>query len=376
VTYFVGRSLIGLNYAQLKKEADYRYKLVNVRDSAESIALYRGEKRELLRVRERLKDVISNMRSIIDWNRNLGFFTHGYNYVLAILPTILVAPLYLRGDIDFGVVIQAGGAFGQVLGALSIIVVNFGGLSSLAAVTNRLGAFWESIERAQVENRKLPKIHTKDSELIQCKEVTLLTPQRDQILVKDLTCSVAPHERLLIVGPSGSGKSSLIRMFAGLWTLGSGQVTRPPIEQSMFIPQRPHMSLGTFRSQFLYGAPTDQVSDEELLQVAEITGLKDTLARVGGWDVEEDWKGLLSLGEQELVAFARIFITKPAVVFLDEATSAVDANRKHILYEELKKKGIRYVSVGILSDLRNYHDVILELQGRGAWRIIRNGESV
>ena len=375
ITYFLGRPLIGLSYTQLKREADYRYKLVNIRDFSESIAFYRGERRERLRVKERVRDVVSNMKSIINWNRNLGFFTNGYTYILAILPTIIVAPLYLQGKIEFGVVIQAGGAFGQVLGALSIIVVHFGGLSSLAATTNRLGAFWETIEMIQRERAAGPRIELEDGEEISLDRVTVLTPQRDQVLVRELSFAVKPNERLLITGPSGSGKSSILRVIAGLWVLGSGRVTRPALNRCMFVPQRPYMVLGSFRSQLVYGCSEDDIDQKELNKIIEITGLTHTVERIGGLEADEDWRGLLSLGEQELIAFARIFISRPEVVFLDEATSAIDSSRRTVLYEELKKRGIQFISVGPSNDVEAFHDVILELQGRGGWILRRRGEA-
>ena len=147
VTYYLGRPLIGLNFAQLKKEADYRYKLINVRDSAESIAFYGREAREFTRTRQRLKSALNNLLQVVNWNRNLQFFTTGYNYILTVLPTVFVAPLFFAGQIEFGSVIQAGAAFGFVINALSIVVNHFGNLSVFAAVINRLGTFWEALEK-------------------------------------------------------------------------------------------------------------------------------------------------------------------------------------------------------------------------------------
>ena len=370
VTYFVGRRLIGLNFLQLRKEADYRYKLVNVRDFSEPIAFYRSEAKEGVRVKDRLGEALRAMRSIIDWNRNLGFFTNGYNYVLAILPIIIVAPLYLQGKIEFGVVIQAAGAFGQVLGALSIIVVHFGGLSNLAAVANRLGTFWETVERAHAASEQSAgRVAVRDAATVSFDHVTLLTPDRSQVMVKDLNLTLAPEDRLLVSGPSGSGKSSLLRLLGGLWREGSGSAGRPPLARCMFLPQRPYMLLGNLRGQFVYGTAREDVGDAELEELVEIAGLTPTVERVGGLDKEEDWKSLLSLGEQQLVGFVRMLVAQPKMLFMDEAANAVDERRRELLYAELKKRGIAYMSIGARSDLARFHTKLLDLQGRGGWRL-------
>ena len=371
LTYYLGRPLIGLTFGQLRKDADYRYKLVTIRDYSESIALYRGEAREGASVKERLARALRNARSTVDWSRNLGFLTHGYNYVLAILPTVLVSPLYFRREMELGTVIQAGVAFAQVLGALSVMVVHFGTLSSLAAVTARVGAFWESIDRAHGP-------HGPDHELVRIQDtpgvsfqgVTLLTPNRLQTIVRDLTLEVGPDDRLLVAGPSGSGKSSLLRLLGGLWSQGSGVVGRPVLPQCMFIPQRPYMPLGKLREQFLYGTPLERVDDAVLWRAIELTGLEGTIARIGDLDREEDWRGLLSVGEQELFGFARVLLGRPDFLFLDEASNAVDAARREILYGELRRLGIRYISTGPRSSLDRFHNRVLELDGAGGWRVV------
>lgn len=372
VTYYLGRPLLALNYSQLKKEADYRYKLVNIRDYAESVAFYRGENKEGSRTKERLRSVILNMLSIINWNRNLGFFTWLYNYVLAILPTILVAPLYLRGEIEFGVVFQAGGAFGQVLGALSIIVVHFGGISSLAAVTERLGSFWDEIKKSEPKRSTESTIQIKHAPTLKFENVSISPPNQSTPFVKYLSFELELNECLLITGPSGSGKSSILRACAGLWNSGSGTIYRPDLHEVMFIPQRPYTVLGDFRSQFLYGAKDIALPDRELIEIVKEVGLEETLNRVGGLDVELDWKSILSLGEQQQIAFARILVNEPVVAFLDEATNALDEERSTALYELMRKRVRQYISVGMRTELSQFHDRILTLGGKGNYRVAKS----
>ncbi len=370
-TYFLGRPLIGLTFAQLRMDADYRYKLVNVRDYSESIAFYRGEASERLSVKARLAKAVKNTRAIVDWNRNLGFLTNGYAYVLAILPTILVAPLYFRGQMELGTVVQAGVAFGQVLGAMSIIVVHFGTLSSLAAVTTRVGVFWDSIERAngpQGSSEQL--VELREGSGVSFDSVTLLTPARERVIVKELSMHLDDHHRLLVTGPSGSGKSSLLRLLGGLWSHGHGVVYRPASLSCMFIPQRPYMPLGRLRDQFLYGTQLDRVDDAELVRAINLVGLQGAVARIGDLDREEDWKKLLSVGEQELFAFARVVLGRPGFLFLDEASNSVGADRREAFYAELRRLGVRYLSTGARPALERFHNRLLELDGAGGWKLI------
>jgi vitamin B12/bleomycin/antimicrobial peptide transport system ATP-binding/permease protein len=370
VTYFLGRPLIGYNFLQRKKDADYRYKLVNIRDNAESIAFYRGERDEFRRVRQRLHKAGENLKRIIAWSRNLGFFTQNYNYVISILPIIIVAPLYFEEKIEFGKITQAGLAFGQVLGSLNIIVANFGNLSTLLAVITRLGGFWEAV--LETKKKEDHGIQIEERDTLGFKHVTLYTPRRERLLARDLCFLLKPGDRLLITGPSGSGKSSLLRACAGLWTSGEGIIVRPPIAETFFVPQRPYVVLGTLRSQFLYSQLATGLSDTRLIQVIEKVGLDGMLQRVGGFDAQLDWSNILSTGEQQKLAFSRIFLSRSSYVFLDEATTAIDSADERALYSALRAETKGYVSVGHRSTLGEFHNVILELKGNGDWRVERS----
>jgi putative ATP-binding cassette transporter len=369
-TYFLGRPLINLNFDLLKREADYRYKLIKVRDNAESIAFYRDERRELKRARQKLKDALVALLRIINRNRTLNFFTTGYNYILIILPTIVVAPLYLRGEIEFGVVTQSAVAFSHVINALSVIIINFGSLSAYAAVVRRLGMFTEVLDEANKPRQGVP---LQDSELLEVKDLTILTPDKKRPLVQNLSLSIS-HGGLLICGPSGCGKSSILRVFSGLWDASSGEIRRPAYSLSMYVPQRPYLVLGSLRNQLTYGSERSGFTDQELIKVLNEVELSEMYRRVGGLEATVDWSATLSNGEQQRLGLARLMLRRPAYVFLDEATTAIDEEGERLIYEKIQGFARLIVSVGYRSNLQRHHDYVLELLGDGNWRLERLSE--
>ena len=374
-TYLVGRPLIQLNFLQLKKEANYRYKLVNVRDNAESIAFFRGDRKELTRSRQKLKKALSNQLRIIRLNKNLNFFVHGYNNLKIIVPVIVVAPLYIDGGIKFGQVYQAQGAFLTVLDSLSIFIQHFGTISSLTAIITRLGSFREGLLYDQMENAEDANggIATSRSSSVVFEKVTILTPKRDQVLVKDLSFSLESGG-LLINGPSGSGKSSILRAAAGLWTTGSGRVQRPDLSSAIFLPQRPYMVLGTLRNQLLYASSNRGTSDKELRAIMEEVGLESVLKRVSGLGTTKDWYSILSTGEQQKLAFARLLLARPDYAFLDEATTAIDEESERELYQLLQQRLRAYISIGYRPNLYSFHERVLRLTGDGGWQLEAGGK--
>ncbi len=371
ITSLIGRRLPRLNFQQLKMEADYRYKLVNVRDNTESIAFYRGGKKENTRSRQRLKIALGNALRIINLNRNLAFFKQGYDYLKPVVPIIIVAPLYLSGKVEFGVVTQSADAFLRVVDSLSIVVVHFGTISAISAFTTRLGSFSEAIEQLQQQSTAEDtgdRIQVLDGSRIAFDSVRIQTPKRDQTLLESVSFEV-PSRGLLITGESGSGKSSILRVIAGLWTSGAGTVTRPSLEQCLFLPQRPYMILGSLRNQLLYALKRHGVSDKELEEVMIQVGLEDTLRRARSFDRAMDWPNLLSTGEQQRLAFARLVLARPRYAFLDEATTALDSAAEARLYRYLNRITENYVSIGYRATLSAYHGSVLELHGRGKWTL-------
>lgn len=369
LTLLLGHRMVGLDILQLKKEADFRYELIRVREHAEPIALLRGERQEDARLRGRLREVVDNAKRIIAVNRNLGFFTTGYNYLTQLIPVLIVAPLYMRSEIEFGTVTQAAMAFGHALGAFSVIVVEYQRLTAFAAVIARLGSFREAI--VETPAAVGPQVEmVEDDARLGYDGLTLLTPEDGRLIVKDLSVDIARGQRLLITGPRGSGRTALLRAAAGLWVRGDGRIMRPNLEDVRFLPQRPYLVPGSLRDQLLYAAPDDGITDERILAVLRKVKFEPILDRMGGLDSERDWPAVLSLGEQQVLAFARLLLAHPRFAFLDEAVSAIDTHRGQFLYDLLSRTPITYISVANDPDLMDYHDVQLELRGQGAWRMV------
>jgi putative ATP-binding cassette transporter len=361
----VGRRLVGLNNLQLKKEADLRYGLVHVREYAAPIALSHGERQEHRLVRSRLKSVVENFKAIIAVNRNLGFFTSGYNYLVPILPVFIVAPRYFRGEIEFGVITQSAMAFAQLLGALSVVLVQFQNISSFAAVVARLGALWEAIRETQVPARRPIEI-VENGNKVAYERLTLRTPKEDRLLVKELSLVIPQGRRVLITGSNGAGKSALFRATAGFWDAGEGRIIRPSRGQVMFLPERPFTVAGSLRDELRYGCPSSAITDSQVREVLRKVQFEAVLERVGGLDAERDWPNALSAGEQQLLAFARLLLVNSPFAFLDRACSALSSQQAKRCYELLSATSITFISIGE-QNLQEYHDSVLELQEGGRW---------
>jgi putative ATP-binding cassette transporter len=365
ITALIGRRLVRLNFDQLRYEADFRYSLVHVRDNTESIAFYRGEGPEKEQIGSRFRSVLGNFSLLIGWQRNLSFFTTAYSYLPLVLPFVVLFPRYFGGEIEYGDMVQANIAFMQVYGAMSLIVSQIEQITGFAAGIQRLSSFAETIER-----EKPPVgIQFRKKERFAIREVTLETPKGGRTLFAGLTMELKADENLVIVGNSGIGKSSLLRAIAGLWTCGRGTVERPPLEDIFFLPQKPYMLLGSLRQQLLYPKLEQNVDDDRLHAALEAVRLSELAGQVGGFDVELDWPDVLSMGEQQRLAFARLLIHRPRFAVLDEATSALDTDNEANLYRQLQDLSIHYISVGHRPTILPFHHRVLHLKGKKNWAL-------
>ncbi|KAI6691697.1 hypothetical protein NL676_028525 [Syzygium grande] len=447
ISVLLGKGLVTLNFLQEKKEADFRYGLVRVRENAESIAFYGGEENELHLLLQRFSSAFENLTQLLISSRNLEFFTNGYRYLIQILPAAVVAPMYFSGKIEFGVINQSVSAFNHILGDFSLIVYQFQAISAFSAVIDRLGEFDDILgsSTSKYADDSTQHIHLichnaclgfegngpvtmdKFQKLLHIENLTLQTPTSKTTLIKELSLQINCNDSLLVMGPSGSGKTSFLRAIAGLWDSGSGTITfyvqdveftkstiskdiaslevntaisnlreleKTPsqIPRSIFfLPQRPYMNLGTLREQLLYptwleGATPNSNGNsstgmppflaqkpisgdgskrprmpttDDLVKVLEDVRLDYLLARFESLDSTYEWSSVLSLGEQQRLAFARLLLSKPKLVLLDESTSALDEDNEAHLYQLIKAAGITYVSIGHRRTLFNYHNAIV-----------------
>ncbi|MBE9013590.1 ABC transporter ATP-binding protein/permease [Pseudanabaenaceae cyanobacterium LEGE 13415] len=373
-TFVFGKPLVRLNFEQLKKEADFRFSLVRIRENAEAIAFYRGEDQESNQVKSRFLEVFENVKRLLIWELNLNVLTNAYEFIPFILPALVVAPAIFAGEMEVGKVTEAQGAFIRVFFSLNVVVARFQALTTFGAGISRLYSFAAFLEQEQ--DSEEPTIQTIEENKLAIEHLTLLTPNRQRTLVRDLSIELPEQQGLLVMGASGCGKSSLLRAIAGLWNAGEGTIIRPNLDQVLFLPQRPYMVLGTLRDQLLYPNPELEIEDEQLQKILEQVNLGNLVDRFGGFEAKQDWSDVLSLGEQQRLTFARLLLNKPNYAILDEATSALDQANEELLYEHLERIGTTFLSVGHRSTLAKYHQMILELSQDQTWKLKQPLEEV
>jgi vitamin B12/bleomycin/antimicrobial peptide transport system ATP-binding/permease protein len=395
-----GKPLMRLNFERLKTEADFRFSLVRVRENAEAIAFYQGEQYEADRIKSRFSEVFDNFQRLIFWELNLNILTNAYEFIPFILPAIVVAPGIFAGELEVGKVTEAQGAFIRVFFSLNLIVARFQSLATFGAGVERLYSFLELLPASQVPVEQLDShdqiaiatdqnqpetaidsvsssplitdplvVDPIDRSHLELIDITIQTPDRQRTLIEDLSFKSIPGEGLLVRGPSGCGKSSLLRTIVGLWTAGSGELIRPPLDQMFFVPQRPYMVLGTLRDQLLYPQMDTRIDDIQLAQILIQVNLPDLVCQHGGFDTEQNWSQVLSLGEQQRLIFARMLLNQPRYAILDEATSALDTENERQLYQLLQASGMTYLSVGHRENLSNYHRSILDFTADRTWSL-------
>ncbi|QVL48038.1 MAG: ABC transporter ATP-binding protein/permease [Thiocapsa sp.] len=366
MTVLLGKPLIRLNYDQLDKEANFRSRLIHVRENADSIALLRREARLKYQLLERLADLTANFHRIILVNRNLGFFTTGYNYMIQIIPALVVAPLFIKGEAQFGVIAQSAIAFAHLLGAFSLIVTQFQSISAYTAVIARLAGLREAM--GDDATPRASNIEIRDaSDRIAFEALTLRSPRSGRDLVKALSISVPRGKRVLIIAPNESAKTALFRATAGLWDAGEGRILRPNDRALMFLPERPYLPPGTLRQLVTPSDSNGSFTDERILANLRALKLEPALVRAGGLDVEPNWNELLSLGEQQLLAFSRVILAEPAFVMLDHPTRALSECQIDELLGMLRERGMTYITLGDEDDDPAAYDEVLLIDQDGTW---------
>jgi putative ATP-binding cassette transporter len=366
VTIYLGRPLISLNYRQLDREARFRSNLIHVRVNAQSIAVSRQEGRLMSRLMSSLDDLATNVRRTISVNRRLGFFTTGYNYLIQIIPALVVAPLFIHGKVEFGVVTQSAMAFAQVLGAFSIIVDQFQSISSFGAVIVRVSALSAALEEVPSSDGEAIAL-VEAAGRIAYEHLTLASPDNGADVLKDLTAEMPHGTRVLVVGPNETARTALFEATAGIWPAGRGTVTRPPLDTISFLPQRPYMPPGTLREVLLSDGAQKAISDDEITTTLHDMGLDSIAARADGLDSERDWLANLSLRDQQLLALTRLILARPAFAMLDRLDAVLEPAQLRQALRHLDDNSITYVVLAEKAELAEQYDAVLEIRVDGTW---------
>lgn len=353
IIWWIGKPLVGQSFQQERFEANYRFGLIRIREHAEAIALYGGEQRERAQLNLRFEDIRQNWWAIMRTTKNLDIATNFYNQFTIIFPMLVAAPRYFSGIIGLGVLMQISSAFAQVQDALSWFINAFTTLSNWKASINRLAGFHLAVKKTQQQVAGI-RIERNHIGAILFTRFNLALPD-GRVLIGDINGAIYPRERILISGASGCGKSTLLRAIAGIWPYGDGDIQMPPQAKLMFVPQRSYLPIASLRAVLAYPALEERAYTDlvmcHYLDLCRLSHLKDQL------DVHANWGNHLSPGEQQRLAFVRVFLAQPQVVFFDEATSAMDDETEAALYALLQQElpDATIVSIAHRETVARYH---------------------
>ena len=356
ITHVVGRKLVKLNFIQQRYEADFRFSMIRLRESAESVAFYRGEAQEGRVFKNRFKLLLDNFWQLVNKQKQLVFLNSGYSQIAIIFPFVVAMNRYLSKEVSLGGLMQVASAFGRVQDSLSYFVDMYSSIAQWQAVVMRLTYFGRHMHEVSQQAEQFHVERFATSEAVSVEQMQVNLPD-DTALLQDISFTLQPGRNVLIKGVSGSGKSTLLRALAGIWPFVTGKINLPKTEELMFIPQKPYIPLGSLRDALLYPGKKP-MSDEELLyllDLCQIGYLRDKL------DLVADWSHVLSVGEQQRLAFVRAHIQEPKWLFLDEATSALDEDTEAAMYALLAERLTQttLVSIGHRSTLNKYHELML-----------------
>lgn len=371
-TYFtvkLGYPLVGLDFDQQRYEADFRFSLMRLRENAESIALYAGEQSEKQNFGERYKRIFGNYLNIAEMRKRLMWLTTGYSQISVVFAILVASPRYFQGQIHLGHMFQIIDAYNRVQTGFSFAIDSFTRIAQWRAVVNRLNNFLLSMDLVRTslpDNYQFTVL--KSPKPVYIAKFTTIDQPNGEGLIRHFNLSLKPGERLLIAGPSGCGKSTLLRALAGIWPYVNGEIIVPANDKVMFVPQKAYLPLGSLQGVLLYPGFSKSIlasNMEAALKACRIPYLIDKL------NTFENWGQVLSLGEQQRVAFAQVLLQKPNWLFLDEATSALDEPTERVIYNLLKARlpQTSIVSVGHRHTLLEHHSTKLELDLDGNWDI-------
>ena len=364
ITHKVGHRLVSLNYLQQKLEADFRFSMVRLRETAESVAFYNGAAKEEAFLSNRFMTLLRNTLFIIKKQKQLSWLTNSYAQIAIIFPFVVAVPRYLSQNISLGGLMQIANCFGKVQDAMSYFVDVYASLAEWQSCAERLLSFDKHIAaiEKETEEKSGSLVREETPDRLRLTDVTISVPAMDENkrtreIISSASCTIKSGEHVILKGPSGSGKSTLLRTLAGFWPYVKGHISMPAPSEMMFIPQKPYIPMGTSAEAASYPLET---ADEEILSPLLVEcGLSHLMEKT---DTEADWSHILSLGEQQKLAFVRVFLRKPKWVFLDEATSAMDEETEEKMYRLLTAlPGTTVISIGHRSTLDKWHDRVLRI---------------
>ncbi len=365
ITHKVGHRLVSLNYLQQKLEADFRFSMVRLRETAESVAFYNGAAKEEAFLSNRFMTLLRNTLFIIKKQKQLSWLTNSYAQIAIIFPFVVAVPRYLSQNISLGGLMQIANCFGKVQDAMSYFVDVYASLAEWQSCAERLLSFDKHIAaiEKETEEKSGSFVREETHDRLRLADVTISVPAMDENkrtreIISSASCTIKSGEHVILKGPSGSGKSTLLRTLAGFWPYVKGHISMPAPSEMMFIPQKPYIPMGTSAEAASYPLET---ADEEILSPLLVEcGLSHLMEKT---DTEADWSHILSLGEQQKLAFVRVFLRKPKWVFLDEATSAMDEETEEKMYRLLTAlPGTTVISIGHRSTLDKWHDRVLRIE--------------
>ena len=368
IAFKIGRPLIHLNFANERLNANYRYSLIRVKEYAESIAFFRGEKMEKSVLFKQFNQVIDNVWKMVYMTLKLSGFNVMMTQISVIFPFIIQAGRYFSNQIQLGDLIQTAQSFGRVQSALSYFRNAYDDFTGYRAVLDRLTGFHTAITQATAESR----VVIKDSESAVIFDQLFVKKPTGEILIKNLSLTLPQGASVLIKGPSGAGKTTLLRTLAGLWSFSEGTVSYP-LHQALFLSQKPYLPQGRLIDALYYPAVAPDNADlnqaAEIMRDVQLGHLADKLKQ------ENDWTRVLSLGEQQRLSFARILIHQPAVAFLDEATASMDEGLEDAMYRLVRERlpNTTIISVGHRSTLQIHHQQQLVINpDNQSWALVEH----
>lgn len=370
ITIYFGKPLVRLNYRQSDREAEFRSELIRVREHAEGIALSESEPLMRERLFSRIDALVRNFARMIAVNRNLSFFTIGYNYMIQLIPTLLVAPMFMSGEVEFGVIGQSAMAFATLLGAFSLVVTQFQSLSAYASVIARLAEFTEGVENAEVHQAASRIGCERTSDRFEFHDMTLFSPDRQQHpIINKLSVSFLPGRCVFVGGANDVARRALFHALAGLHEAGCGSMTQPPDEQVAFLPEQPYLPPSKLKHLLLVLSNGDAATatDEEVRSVLKDVGLGPVITRNNGFEDECNWEAILSFEERQLMSVARVILSKPAFVLMDRPDSALQPDAQKRVLRILNERGISSILFSRGSADPEVHDSFLELNYDGSW---------